>query len=65
MLQPTPGQRKLWWNLVMVAAVAGIICGSIEMIEYWGVWKALMAIPLMGVLGYLAVEVLYPLWFKE
>jgi len=65
MLQPTPGQRKLWWNFVLVAAVAGIIYGSIEYIQYAGPWKALVMIPLMLVLGYLAVQVVYPLWFRD
>jgi len=49
----------------MVATIAGIIYGSLEYIEYKGVWNALVVIPLMLVLGYLAVEILYSLWFRD
>jgi hypothetical protein len=55
--------RRLLWDLVAVIASVGVIYGTIEYIEYAGPWKALVAIPLMLVLGFLAVEVVYPLWW--
>jgi len=58
-------QRRLWWDAVAIVAAAGAIYSAIEYVEYAGPWKALVMVPLMLVLGYLAVEVLYPLWFKE
>ena len=58
-------QRRLWWDFVALIGFAGIIYGAIEYIEAAGAWKALVMIPLMLVLGYMAVEILYPLWFRE
>jgi len=56
--------RKLFWELVMVAAAGGFVYAAVEYATV-DPWKALVMIPLMAVLGYLAVEVLYPLWFGE
>jgi len=49
----------------MVVAAAGVVYGSIEYIQYADPWKALVMIPLMLVLGWLAVEVVYPMWFGD
>jgi hypothetical protein len=51
------------WDAIAVGASVGIIYGTVEYIEYAGPWKALVVVPLMLVLGYLGVEVIYPLWF--
>ena len=56
--------RKLFWELVMVAAAGGIVYAAVEYVAV-DPWKALVIIPLMAVSGYLAVEVLYPLWWGE
>jgi len=42
-----------------------VVYGAVEYFQYAGPWKTLVMVPLMLVLGYLAVEVLYPLWFKD
>ena len=65
MLKLKPKYRKLWWDLVTVAALAGVVYSTIEYVEYAGPWKALLMVPLMILAGYLAVEVLYPLWFRD
>jgi len=57
--------RRLFWDFVMVAAIGGIIYGAVEYVEYAGPWKALVMIPLLGVLGYLAVEIIGPMWFRD
>jgi hypothetical protein len=51
------------WDAIAVGTSVGIIYGTVEYIEYAGPWKALVAVPLMLVLGYLAVEIIYPLWW--
>ena len=61
----TPRTRKLFWNLVIVVAAVGFIYSVIEYLQYAGVWKTLMMVPLMAVLGFLAVEIAYPLWFRS
>jgi len=49
----------------MVAAVGGILYGTLEYIQYAGAWKALVAIPLMLVMGWMAATMIYPLWFRD
>jgi len=49
----------------MVGATAGVIYGSLEYIEYNGILNGLVVVPLMLVLGYLAVEIIYPMWFGD
>ena len=61
----TRKSRKLFWDLVMVAAIAGLIYGSLEYIQYAGPWKALVIIPLMLVMGWMAVTMIYPMWFRD
>jgi len=48
----------------MVVAAGGIVYAAVEYVAV-DPWKALVIIPLMAVSGYLAVEMLYPLWFRE
>jgi hypothetical protein len=55
--------RKLFWDLMIVAAVAGFIYGTVEYVQYAGPWTALVMVPLMALLGYLAMEIIYPMWF--
>ncbi len=55
--------RKLFWDLVTVAAIVGLIYGIVEYYDYAGPWKTLIMVPVMVVLGYLAVEICYPMWF--
>ena len=62
---PSPMVRKLFWDFVAVAAIGGIIFGSINYIEQAGPWKALVIIPLMMVLGYMAFSMIYPMWFRD
>lgn len=57
--------RRHLWDAVTIIAVGGIIYGSFEFIEYNGPWKALVYIPLMLVLGWMAVQILYPMWFRD
>jgi hypothetical protein len=47
----------------MLFAAAGFIYGAIEYYYYAGPWKALAMVPLMAMLGYLAMEIIYPMWF--
>jgi len=61
----TKKSRRLMWDFVMVAAVAGIIYGTVEYIQYAGPWKALVAIPLLMVMSWMAVTILYPMWFRD
>jgi len=58
-------QRKLWWDFVAVIAAAGLIYGIIEYVEVAGVWRSMVMVPMMLVLGFLAVEIVYPLWFRD
>jgi len=62
---PSPMARRLFWDFVTVAAIGGIIYSSIEFIQFAGPWKALVYIPLMLVLGWLAINMIYPLWFRD
>jgi hypothetical protein len=55
--------RRWLWDLTAIAAVAGMIYGAIEYYEYAGPWKTLVMVPLMFVLGWLGVNVIYPLWY--
>jgi hypothetical protein len=61
----SPFIRRMMWDLVMLAAIGGIIYGSIEYIAYAGPWKALVIVPLLMVSGWLAVSMLYPLWYRD
>jgi hypothetical protein len=58
-----PFLRRLAWDIVTVVAVAGLIYGTIEYYSYAGLWSTLIMVPLMAILGYLAFEIIYPLWF--
>ena len=58
----SPKLHKLLWDLVAIAASAGVIYGTVQYLEYAGPWKTLVMVPLMLVLGWLAVNVIYPLW---
>ena len=55
--------RRTLWDIVTVLAVIGIAYGAWELIEIrgwgWGFATALLSV----ILGLLAVELLYPLWF--
>ena len=57
--------RRLMWDLVTVLAAIGLIYGTFEYIEYAGAWKALVMVPAMMVLGWMAVNLLYPMWFPN
>ena len=66
----SPKLHKLLWDLVAVAASAGVVYGTIQYLEYVGPWKTLVMVLLMLVLGWLvlvlgwlAVTVIYPLWW--
>jgi hypothetical protein len=58
-------QRKLLWDLVAVAAICGLIYGTVEFYQYAGPWKTLVMVPLMFVLGWMAINFIYPLWFGD
>ena len=58
-----PKLRKLLWDLVAIVAAVGVIYGTIQYFEHAGAWKTLVMVPLLLVLGYLAIEVIYPLWY--
>jgi len=53
----------MWWDVVTVFALIGAAYGAWELIEIrgwgWGFPTALLS----AILGLLAVEMLYPLWF--
>lgn len=51
------------WDFVALAAAGGVIYGTIEYVDYAGPWKTLMMIPLMLALGWMAMNLVYPLWF--
>jgi len=53
------------WNLVAVVAVVGFIYGTVELVRDHGVWKGLAGAAICAVLGILAIEILYPLWFSD
>jgi hypothetical protein len=58
-----PFLRRLAWDIVTVAVIAVLIYGIVEFYDYAGLWKTLIVVPLTALLGYLAVEILYPFWF--
>ena len=47
----------------MVVAGIGLIYGTIDYYNYFGLWKTLVMVPLLVLLGYLSVEMCYPMWF--
>jgi len=55
--------RRRFWDLVTVAAIAGVLYSTLQMVEYHGWSKGLVGAIAAGALGILAVQVLYPLWF--
>jgi hypothetical protein len=58
-----PFLRRFTWDIVVVVAIAGLIYGIVEFYNYAGPWKTLVVAPLMAIVGYLAVEICYPMWF--
>jgi hypothetical protein len=57
--------RHLLWDLVAVAAVVGVVYGTFESISDYGFWKGLALAVVATIAGYLAMHMLYPLWFTE
>ena len=55
--------REVFWFLAPYIGIAGIIYGTWEYTIYYGLWKALLVAGAMGLLGWMAVEMLYPMWF--
>ena len=55
--------NQIFWALAPYLGVAGIIYGTWEYAIYYGLWMALLVSGLMGIMGWLAVEILYPMWF--
>jgi len=54
-----------WWDFVALIGVAGVTYGTFGYIEYAGIWKSLVMVPLLFALGFFAVEILYPIWFGQ
>ena len=55
--------RRTLWDIVTVLAVIGIAYGAWELIEIRGWGLGLPMALLSVILGLLAVELLYPMWF--
>jgi len=55
--------RRMLWDIVTVLAVIGIAYGAWELIEIRGWGLGLPMALLSVILGLLAVELLYPMWF--
>lgn len=55
--------RNALWNALGVAAVVGVVYGAFEMIEATGITRGLIYSVGAALLGYLAAEMIYPMWF--
>lgn len=55
--------RNVLWNALGVAAIVGVVYGTFEMIEATGITRGLIYSVGAVLLGYLAAEMIYPLWF--
>jgi hypothetical protein len=57
--------RRYWWDAVALIALCGIVYGTNEYIEVWGLIPGLIMSVMMAVAGYLAAQICYPLWFRD
>jgi hypothetical protein len=57
--------RRYWWDALALLALGGIVWGTVEYVMAWGVLGGLTMSALLFVAGYLAFEMLYPLWFYD
>ena len=58
-----PSVRRRLWDLVMLVAAVGLTYSAYEDIEIQGWGLGLPMVLVAGLLGYFALELLYPLWF--
>jgi len=56
---------KLFWDAVTILAGIGIILGTMWYAQYLGWGKALLMSVGAGIMGYMALNMLYPLWFRD
>jgi len=56
---------RLLWDAVALLAASGLIYVSIEFYNIYGPWKSLAMVPAMLVLGWMAVNLLYPMWYGD
>lgn len=54
--------RALFWRVVEISAALALVYGVWTMVEFYG-WRGLAASFAAAVLGWMAVNMLYPLWF--
>ena len=55
--------RRAFWDIVTVLAVIGVAYGAWEIISIKGWGLGFPMALLSAILGLIAVELLYPLWF--
>jgi len=56
---------KLFWDAVTVVAGIGMIWGTWQYAEYLGWGKALLMAVACGVFGLMAMNMIYPFWFRD
>ena len=55
--------NEVFWFLAPYIGVVGVIFGTWQYMIYYGWWQALLVSGGCGLLGWMAVEMLYPMWF--